>query len=60
MNELKDIRNALIECANVVDEVIKIDERESKGEKVSNEEKESIQGKMVMKFIKMQQLSQSL
>jgi hypothetical protein len=56
-SDLKELRDTLFECANAVDEIIKLSERESDGEKITDEEKETAQGKMIMKFLKMQQLS---
>lgn len=60
MEDLKELRDTFIECANVVDELIKVGERESNGEKISEEEQESIQGRLIMKFLKMQQLSEKM
>lgn len=60
MDGLKELRDTLNECANAVDEIIKLSERESSGERITDEEKESAQGKMIMKFIKMQQLSEKM
>lgn len=57
---LKELRDALFGCANVVDEMIKLDERETNGEKITEEEKENVQGKMIMRFLKMQQLAEKM
>lgn len=60
MDDLIKLRDSLTECASAVDEVIKASEREAKGEKISKEEEESIQGKLVLRFLKMQQLADVL
>jgi hypothetical protein len=60
LEELKELRDTLIDCANAVDGMIKLSERESNGEKITDEEKEAVQGKMIMKFLKMSQLSETI
>lgn len=60
MDELKELRDALHGCADAVDGMIELSEREANGEKITEEEKESVQGKMILKFLKMSQLSEKI
>lgn len=60
MKELIKFKEALNNCANMIDKVIEIKKREKAGEKIAEKEVEEVNDAMIFAFVKLQILSQRL